>query len=262
MGLDNFDYKKSLGQNFLIDDNIKKKIISSVNITDNSLILEVGPGSGAITKYLVNLGVPVIAFEIDKRLKNELDKIDASNLEVIYEDFLSIKLVDILSSYHDKDIHLVANLPYYITTPIINKMIEEVMPLEMVVMVQKEVGERFKASPNSKEYNSLSVFLQYYYDISKVTLVSKNCFVPKPKIDSVVIKFRRKDNILFVKNKELFFKLVKDSFRFKRKNLRNNLNNYDLGKINEVLKELNMDLTYRAEQLSVEDFVKIANYIS
>ena len=262
MGLDNFDYKKSLGQNFLMDDNIKKKIISSVNITDNSLILEVGPGSGAITKYLVNLGVPVIAFEIDKRLKNELDKIDASNLEVIYEDFLSVNLVDVLSSYYDKNIHLVANLPYYITTPIINKMIEEVMPLEMVVMVQKEVGERFKASPNSKEYNSLSVFLQYYYDISKVTLVSKNCFVPKPKIDSVVIKFRRKDNILYVKNKELFFKLVKDSFRFKRKNLRNNLNNYDFEKINEVLKELNMDLTYRAEQLSIEDFVRIANYIS
>lgn len=262
MDLINFDFKKSLGQNFLIDENIKKKIISSVNVTDNSLIIEVGPGSGAITKHLVNLGVPVIAFEIDKRLKSELDKIDTCNLKVIYEDFLNVDLKDILSSYDEKEVHLVANLPYYITTPIINKMIEEVLPLEMVVMVQKEVGDRFKAIPNTKEYNSLSVFLQYYYDISKVTVVSKNCFIPKPKIDSVVVKFRRRDSFLPVKNKEMFFKLVKDSFRFKRKNLRNNLSGYDLNKVHDALKELGKDLTYRAEQLSVEDFVKISNYIS
>lgn len=254
-----FNFKKSLGQNFLIDDNIKRKIVESASIDEGSLIIEVGPGSGAITKHLVSFGVPVIAFEIDERLKSELESIEASNLEVIFEDFLKVDLKEVLSKYKYKKIHLIANLPYYITTPIITKVMEEELVYEMIIMVQKEVGDRFKASPNTKEYNSLSVFLQYYFDISKVTLVSRNSFVPKPNVDSIVLKFVKKDKLLEVNNIELFFKFVRDSFTQKRKNLRNNLKNYDLEKIEKALNVLNKDLTYRAEQLSIEDFIFVVN---
>lgn len=256
-----FVFKKSLGQNFLIDDNIKRKIVESANVDSSSLIIEVGPGSGAITKFLVELGVPVVAFEIDKRLKEELEKIESNNLEVIYEDFLQVDVNSIIRKYDKDKIHLIANLPYYITTPIITKMIEELLPYEMIVMVQKEVGDRFRATPNHKEYNSLSVFLQYYYNISKVTLVSKNSFIPKPKVDSIVIKFSLKDKLLELKDKDLFFKLVKDSFKQKRKNLRNNLKDYNLKLLEDALNQINKDLTFRAEQLSLEDFVFISNYI-
>ncbi len=150
-------------------------------------------------------------------------------------------------------------MPYYITTPIITKVMEEELVYEMIIMVQKEVGDRFKASPNTKEYNSLSIFLQYYFDISKVTLVSRNSFVPKPNVDSIVVKFVKKDKLLEVNDIELFFKFVRDSFTQKRKNLRNNLKNYDLEKIEKALKVLNKDLTYRAEQLSIEDFIFVVN---
>ena len=257
-----FDFKKSLGQNFLVDENIKRKIVSSASLTDDSLVIEVGPGNGAITKYLVDTGVSVIAFEIDTRLKEELEKIQSSNLELVFEDFLTVNLNDYLSKYNYKKIHLIANLPYYITTPIVNKVINETKIDEMIIMVQKEVGDRFKASPNTKEYNSLSVFLQYYFDISKVLNVSRNSFVPKPNVDSIVVKFVRKRDLLDVKDLNLFFKLVKDSFKFKRKNLRNNLKDYDLEILDQALQKLGKNLTFRAEQLSVEEFVFVSNFIS
>lgn len=259
--MDNFNFKKSLGQNFLIDNNIREKIVSSASIEDNSLIIEVGPGNGSITKLLVKLGVEVIAFEIDTRLKDELDKINSDNLTVIYDDFLSVDLKQVLSKYKGKKLHLIANLPYYITTPIISKVINETDVSEMIIMVQKEVGDRFKSMPGSKDYNSLSVYLQYYFDIEKVCLVSKSCFVPKPNVDSIVVKFTRKKELLELKDKELFFKFVRDAFKQKRKNLRNNLKEYDLEKVEESLNKIGKDLTYRAEQLSLEDFVSVFNEI-
>lgn len=254
-----FDYKKSLGQNFLVDENVKKKIVSSANIDEKSLIIEVGPGKGAISKYLVKLGVPVVAFEIDTRLKDELSKIE--NLEVVYGDFLSVDLNSVLSKYNYDNIHLIANLPYYITTPIITKVMGISEVSEMIVMVQKEVGERFVSKPGSKSYNSLSVFLQYYFDVSEVCKVNRNCFIPVPNVDSIVVKFVRKKELLKVNDIDKFFKLVKDSFKQKRKNLRNNLKSYDLNKLESILFNLNKDLTYRAEQLSIEDFVYISNNI-
>ena len=257
--MEDFKFKKSLGQNFLIDNNIKKKIIESANIQEGSIILEVGPGNGSITKELVKLGVPVIAFEIDERLKEELNKIEASNLSLYFCDFLNVDLKSILKYYNYSKIHLIANLPYYITTPIINKVIMETNIDEMIIMVQKEVGDRFKAQPNSKDYNSLSVSLQYYFDIFKVTLVSNSCFVPKPKVDSIVIKFVRKNEVIPVTDEEMFFKFVRDAFKQKRKNLRNNLKSYNLDKIEKSLKELDKDLTFRAEQLSISDFAYIFN---
>lgn len=259
--MEKFEFKKSLGQNFLIDNNIKRKIVDSASIDSESLILEVGPGNGAITKLLVEKDVPVIAFEIDTRLKSELDKIKSDNLKVIYGDFLNVNLDDVLKNYKYSNIHLIANLPYYITTPIINKVISEVCIDEMIIMVQKEVGDRFKAKPGTKDYNSLSVFLQYYFDIEKVALVSKNSFIPRPKVDSIVVKFTRKKELLYVKDEEMFFKFVRDSFKQKRKNLRNNLREYDLIKLENALKKVNKDLTYRAEQMSLEDFVSVFNEI-
>lgn len=259
--MNDFTFKKSLGQNFLIDNNIKRKIVSSADITNESLIIEVGPGNGAITSLLVNYNVPVIAFEIDTRLKDELSKLEFNNLNIIYEDFLKVDLNKVLKDYNYKKLHLIANLPYYITTPIITKVMNETNIDEMIIMVQKEVGDRFMAKPSTKEYNSLSIFLQYYFDIEKVTLVSKNCFIPKPKVDSLVVKFTRKEKPLELKNKDKFFKLVKDSFKYKRKNLKNNLKDYDLNKIEKILNSMNKDLTIRAEALSIEEFVTISNML-
>ena len=259
----NFEYKKSLGQNFLIDKNIINKIINSIDLKEESLIIEIGPGSGALTKELVKLSANIISFEIDTRLKSELDKLcnENSNLEIIYEDFLKINLKEFLKQKKYKNLYFVANLPYYITTAIINKITEESNPNEMILMVQKEVADRFSAHPNTRDYGSISVFLQYNYDISKVVLVPKTCFYPSPKVDSVVIKFETRENKVKALNEEKFYKLIKDSFQFKRKNLRNNLKGYNQDKINEILKEYNKDLTARAEEISVEEFINISNNI-
>ena len=259
----NFEYKKSLGQNFLIDKNIINKIINSIDLKEEPLIIEIGPGSGALTKELVKLNANIISFEIDTRLKSELDKLcnENNNLEIIYEDFLKINLKEFLKQKKYKNLYFVANLPYYITTAIINKITKESNPKEMILMVQKEVADRFSAHPNTRDYGSISVFLQYNYDISKVVLVPKTCFYPSPKVDSVVIKFETRENKVKALNEEKFYKLIKDSFQFKRKNLRNNLKGYNQDKINEILKEYNKDLTARAEEISVEEFINISNNI-
>lgn len=254
----NFDFKKSLGQNFLKDENIIKKIVNEITATKDDLIIEIGPGAGAITKHLSALHTNVICFEIDKRLKEDLDKYKTDKLDIIYEDFLKIDLKETLKKYNYKNITFIGNLPYYITTAIINKITEQSIPKEIIIMIQKEVAERFMAKPNTKEYSSISVFLQYNYDIKKVTLVSKECFIPKPKVDSMVIKLTKKTDSKVI-NKEQFYKLIKDSFTQKRKNLRNNLKNYDKEKLEKILKTLNKDLTFRAEQLSIDDFIEISN---
>lgn len=257
----NFEYKKSLGQNFLIDKNIINKIVNSIDLKEDSLIIEIGPGSGALTKELVKLNANVISFEIDTRLKEELDKISAENdnLEIIYEDFLKINLKEFLEQKKYKNLYFIANLPYYITTAIINKITDESKPAEMVLMVQKEVAERFSAHPNTRDYGSISVYLQYNYDISRVVLVPKTCFYPAPKVDSMVIKFKSNSDKSKALNEEKLFKLIKDSFQFKRKNLRNNLKGYDLEKIEQTLKKYNKDLTSRAESISVDEFIDISN---
>lgn len=246
--MEKFDFKKSLGQNFLVDENIKNKIVNASSVKNGSIVIEVGPGNGAITKKLVNFNVPVIAFEIDTRLKSELDKINSDNLTVYYGDFLNTDVNKVLSNYQYKRIHLIANLPYYITTSIINKVMSELDVYEMIVMVQKEVGDRFKAKPGSKDYNSLSVFLQYYYDIEKVCLVSKNCFIQFIKWIVLLLNLLRKIIYYMLRMKKNFLNLFKSSFKMKRKNLRNNLRDYDLLKVCNALNDIGKDLTYRAEQ--------------
>lgn len=254
-----FDYKKSLGQNFLIDKNIIYKISDSVNPSKDDLIIEIGPGAGALTKELIKKNCDILCFEIDRRLEEKLSKIGCDKLNIVFDDFLKIDL----SSYIDKkykNVYFVGNLPYYITTAIINKILDESNPSEIVVMVQKEVGERFMALEKTKQYNSLSVFLQYNFDIVKVCDVDKNCFEPIPKVDSVVIKLIKNKKII-AKSEEIFYKLIKDAFKQKRKNLRNNLINYDLDLIESELKKVDKSLRNRAEELSVVDFVNISNEI-
>lgn len=256
----NFEYKKSLGQNFLIDNNIIKKISDSINPTKDDLIIEIGPGAGALTKELIKKDADVICFEIDTRLKEILENLDSTKLKVNFIDFLKVDLKEYISSKYNK-LYFVGNLPYYITTAIINKIISESNPEEITIMVQKEVGDRFTAKPNTREYNSLSVFLQYNFDIETVCKVSKNSFEPKPKVDSVVVKFKKKEKLKVI-NEEHFYKLVKDSFTQKRKNLRNNLKSYDLDTINKVLTPFGKDLTSRAESLSIEEFISISNELN
>ena len=255
-----FDYKKSLGQNFLKDKNIIKKIADSINPTEEDLIIEIGPGAGALTKELVKKKSEVICFEIDTRLKEILEQINSEKLTIIFKDFLSIKINEYIDQNKYKNLYFVGNLPYYITTAIINKIVKESNPYEITIMVQKEVANRFSAKPGTKDYSSISIFLQYNFDIERVCNVSKTCFEPVPKVDSSVIKFKRNKKIS-ANDEEKFYKLIKDSFTQKRKNLRNNLKGYDLNKIQAILKKYDKDLTARAEQLSIEEFVDISNNI-
>ena len=261
----NFNLKKMYGQNFIIDENIIDAIINKASIDTNTLVIEVGPGAGSLTYKLSKFAKNVLCYEVDTTLKDLLkdNLCDCDNLEIIYKDFLKVNIIDDIKKYKYNKLYVVANLPYYITTPIITKFIEENIPVDkIVVMVQKEVGDRFKAKPNTKDYNSLSIYLNYYFDTKKILDVSKNVFIPKPNVDSIVIEFIKKENKYKLKNESLFFKLVKDSFTQKRKNLRNNLKKYNLEKIEEVLKKHNLDLSARAEQIPIEIFIEIANNLS
>lgn len=257
-----FHLKKMYGQNFIIDENIIDSIIQKSNILEDSLVIEIGPGAGSLTNKLATVAKQVLCYEIDHSLDCVLNTVlsDITNVDIIYQDFLKSNVREDIQKYSYHNLYVVANLPYYITTPIIMKLIEDKIPVnKIVVMVQKEVGDRFKAKPGSKDYGSLSIFLQYYFDIEKLLDVSKNVFLPKPNVDSIVVSFEKRKNKLEVKNEELFFQLVKDSFVQKRKTLRNNLKNYDLNKIEEILKKYGYDLSVRAENLSIEVFVEMAN---
>ena len=256
----NFNFKKKFGQNFIIDKNIINNIVEKSNVDKDTLVIEIGPGAGSLTNILGEKAKNVIAYEIDKSLKPILEKNIHSNTEIIYEDFLKRNVFEDIQKYEYQKLYVIANLPYYITTPIIMKLIEDKINVDkIVVMVQKEVGDRFKAKPNTKDYNSLTIFLNYYFNVSKIMDVSRNVFIPKPNVDSIVVSFTKKDKRLKVKNEQLFFKLVRDSFKQKRKTLKNNLKGYDLPKIEEVLNKHNLDLSVRAEALSIEIFAEIAN---
>ena len=257
---ENFNFKKKFGQNFIVDKNIIHSIISKSNIDKDTLVIEIGPGAGSLTTELDEVAGHIIAYEIDKTLKPILETKNLKNTTIIYEDFLKRNISEDLKKYNYQKIYVVANLPYYITTPIIIKLIEDKLNIDkIVVMVQKEVGDRFKAKPNTKEYNSLSIFLNYYYTVEKLLDVSKNVFIPKPNVDSIVVALTKKGNKIKVDNEKLFFKLVRDSFKQKRKTLKNNLKGYNLKKIEEILKKHNLDLTIRAEALPIEIFAEIAN---
>lgn len=257
-----FSLKKKFGQNFIVDENIIDAIINKSGVDKNTLVIEIGPGAGSLTYKLALSSGNVLCYEIDTTLKDLLQEniSECNNVEIIYKDFLQANVKEDLKKYDYDKIFVVANLPYYITTPIIVKIIEDDIPVDkLVVMVQKEVGDRFKAVPGSKDYGSLSVFLNYYFDVKKLMDVSCNVFLPKPNVDSIVVEFKKKENLLELKDRELFFKLIRDSFSQKRKTIRNNLKGYNLEIIEKVLSNYGYDLTVRAEQLSLEIFVNLAN---
>ena len=260
-----FGFKKKFGQNFIVDENIINSIITKANITKDSMVIEIGPGAGSLTYKLATNAKQVLCYEIDTKLQNVLEENlkEFENVDIIYQDFLKADVKKDLANYQFETLYVIANLPYYITTPIIVKLIEDEISVDkIVVMVQKEVGDRFKAQPGSKDYGSLSVYLNYFFEISKLMDVSRNIFIPKPNVDSIVVELKRKESTYHLDNAQLFFQLVRDSFKQKRKTLRNNLKQYDLSLIEEVLNKYHYDLSVRAEQLSIEIFVAIANQLS
>lgn len=261
----NFKFKKQFGQNFICDENIINNIIEKSKIDKDTLVIEVGPGAGSLTNKLALNAKNVLCYEIDTEVKPILENNlkDYDNVEIIYNDFLLCNVNDDLKKYKYGKLYLVANLPYYITTPIIMKLIDDHVNIDkIVVMVQKEVGDRFKAKPKTKDYGSLTVFLNYYFEIKKVMDVSKNVFMPKPNVDSIVVEFNKINKNYNVKNEDIFFKIVKDSFKQKRKTIKNNLRDYNLEKIEKVLIDNNFSLSSRAEEIPIEVFVKIANELS
>ena len=261
--MESFRFKKKYGQNFLIDENIVKKIVD-IPIKPRSLVIEIGCGDGRLTKYLCDKFDIVIGYEIDLDVKERLflNLENYSNYEIYFGDFLKRDIIKDLQCENYDNLYVVANLPYYITTPILEKLISLNIEFEMIrVMVQKEVGDRFCASVASKEYGSLTVYLNYNYDIKKDFIVSRNCFYPKPNVDSVVVSLLGKEKEK-VNDLELFYKLIRDSFKFKRKTIKNNLKDYNLEVIERVLKRHGFDLSVRAEQLSVGIFCEISNELS
>ena len=260
VNMEKHDFKKKYGQNFLNNEEILNSILKLVNVKSDEEIVEVGPGAGALTKKLLTKNVHVTCFEIDESLKKFLDKIDNKNLNVIYTDFLEIKLCDYFKN-SDK-LYFIANIPYYITTPIITKFIDEkFIPKCMILMVQNEVALRLSSKPHSSEYGAITVILNYFFDIDYKFLVERNNFYPIPNVDSAISELSKKDKILDLKNYDTFLKIVYDAFKHKRKNLRNNLKNYDLVNIEIILNKYGMNLQNRAEDISYEIFVEIANIL-
>lgn len=253
-----FDYKKSLGQNFIKDNNIIDKIVKAANVDKDTLVIEVGPGAGSLSKKIIPEAGYALLYEIDTRLKdilnNELSGND--NYQIIFNDVLKQNVNDDIAKFNYQKRYLVANLPYYITTPIITKMIEEITPDKIVIMIQDEVANRLSASVGTRDYGMITVLLSSRYNIKKLFKVSRHCFEPVPGVDSAVICLDKKDNISDIDMKG-FEKFIKDAFQYKRKNLRNNLSNYDLEKIDNVLKEHGLSISSRAEAVSTELFIEL-----
>jgi len=260
--MDNVTAKKSLGQNFLHDINIIEKIVTSNNVLKDDLIIEIGPGKGALTKELKRFNAQVVCYEIDERMRPILKEYEDSNLSVIYGDFLERDIKEDLKNKNYNKLYIIGNLPYYITTPIIEKVINSNIDIDaMTIMVQKEVADRFTARPKSKQYNSLTIYLNYHFDVEKLFDVKNSCFNPVPKVDSAVVRFTKKENKYNVENEEFFYKLINSSFKFKRKTLKNNLSNYNWILIKNILEECGYSESVRAEEINIETFVKLSNYL-
>lgn len=266
-----FTFKKSLGQNFLIDTNILNRIVDHAELTDETGAIEIGPGIGALTEQLAKRAKKVLAFEIDQRLLPILaDTLSPyPHAKVIHQDVLKANLKETLAQEFEgiEDLMVVANLPYYVTTPILMKLLEEQIPVRgIVVMLQKEVADRIAAKPGTKDYGSLSIAIQYYTEAETVMVVPKTVFNPQPNVDSAVIRLiRRNEPAVKVENEEFFFKVVRASFGQRRKTILNNLvNNLPNGKANkaaieQALSEASVDPKRRGETLSIEEFGKLSD---
>lgn len=258
----NFEFKKSLGQNFISDENIVNKIVDRAMIDKDTLVIEIGPGAGSLSKKIVPLAGYAILYEIDKRLKEILERELAmyDNYKIIFNDFLLQNVKKDIEGYKYAKIYVVANLPYYITSPIIIKLLKEIYPDRIVIMVQEEVALRLSAKEGSREYGMISCLLGSKYNITKLFKVNRGSFQPVPNVDSAVIMLD-KHNDYVINDIDKYERLLKDAFQFKRKNLKNNLYNYDLVKIGEILNKYNLSLTNRAEEIPIKVFVEIVNNI-
>lgn len=267
----NFNFQKKFGQNFLIDTHILERIIDEAEITKDDMVLEIGPGIGTMTQYLCERAKKVVAVEIDKSLipilEDTLSEYD--NITVINEDILKVdinKLVD--EENQGKAIKVVANLPYYITTPIIMGLFEKKVNVESItVMVQKEVARRMQAPPGNKEYGALSLAVQFYSEPEIVANVPPNCFMPRPNVSSAVIRMKlHKEKIVDVKDEGLMFKLIRAAFSQRRKTLTNSINNsseisFTKEQVVEALSEMGLNENIRGEALSLLQFAKMSDIL-
>ncbi|OLA10631.1 MAG: hypothetical protein BHW12_01780 [Coprobacillus sp. 28_7] len=255
--------KKKFGQNFLIDSNIVMKIVKTANITKETNVIEIGPGIGAMTEILAKEAGKVLCFEIDEDMVNILnEEIKNDNVKIVNKDFLKVDLDGEMRYFIEpKNIVVVSNLPYYITTPIIFKLLEYSKNIEkMVFMVQKEVSERLTAKPGSKEYGSLSVLIELNGTMKKEFNVSRNCFYPVPNVDSEIVSMEINKNDSALKNDPIFGKFIQNIFEMKRKTLANNIckkTNFSRDDLNKILQELGLSESVRAESLSLNQISKI-----
>lgn len=263
-----FLMKKKYGQNFLVDQNILMAIVEKAKIDKKVNVIEIGPGIGSLTEHLLEYANHVISYEIDEKLIPILTKefAEYDNFTLINQDILKANLKDDINKYFHNDypIYLVANLPYYITTPIIMNLLFNIKEIsKYVVMVQKEVADRFAAKKGTKDYNSLSIVISYKATVEKALFVSRNVFMPKPNVDSEVVIFNLKQEISHKpRNEEFFYSLVRNSFANRRKTLINNLNQaykVDKGQLAQLLTSLQINENIRSEALELDDFIKLSD---
>lgn len=259
----NLKAKKRLGQNFLIDGNVVRRIVEKAEINKNTGVIEIGPGLGSMTEVLVQNAGKVLAFEIDPDMIEILSKElkDYTNLKIINKDILKCDINSELDYFNGTErIIVVSNLPYYITTPIVTKLLEASKISLICVMVQKEVAVRFCAKPNSRDYGSLTVMINLKTDVETAFDVSRNCFMPRPNVDSAILLMKVKKNDSRVKNEAKFLNFIKNSFAMKRKTFVNNILSFysiDRMKIADVLKELSLEENIRSECINLDNFIKI-----
>ena len=264
-----FNFQKKFGQNFLIDTHVLDKIISAAGITKDDFVLEIGPGIGTMTQYLACAAREVVAVEIDKNLIPILEDTlqDYENVSVINDDILKVDIAALAEEKNQgRPIKVVANLPYYITTPIIMGLFEKNVPLECItVMVQKEVADRMQVGPGTKDYGALSLAVQYYAEPYIVANVPPNCFMPRPSVGSAVIRLTRHQEMpVQVKDEKLMFRLIRASFNQRRKTLANGLKNspelqFSKEEIETAIEKLGKGASVRGEALTLEEFAKLAN---
>lgn len=267
-----FAFQKKFGQNFLIDTHVLDKIISAAGVTKDDCVLEIGPGIGTMTQYLAENARHVVAVEIDSNLIPILNETlaDYENVTVIHADILKVDINQITEQYNGgRPIKVVANLPYYITTPIIMGLFENLVPIDNItVMVQKEVADRMQVGPGSKDYGALSLAVQYYADPYIVANVPPNCFMPRPNVGSAVIRLtRHKEPPVKTEDPGLMFRLIRASFNQRRKTLQNGLNNspeipFTKEQIMAAVESLGLGPSIRGEALTLDQFASLSNYFT